>query len=97
MKRIINIIIFILLFTISVTFAFFNFESIKVHYLFGETTTPLVIVILLTLVVGAIIGVLFTVWMSMHVRMELSKTKKELKSVRQELDNLRTIPLKDRQ
>lgn len=97
MKRIINIIVFFLLFVVSVTFAFFNFTTVKVHYLFGETMAPLVVVILLTLIVGAVIGVLFTMWMSMHTRMELSKSKKELKLLRQELDNLRTIPLKDRQ
>lgn len=97
MKRILNIVIFLLLFVLSVTFAFFNFDNVKVHFLFGEAFVPLVVVILLTLIVGALIGVLFSVWMSMHVRLELSRTKKELKSVRQELDNLRTIPLKDRQ
>ena len=97
MKRIVNIIIFFLLFVISVTFAFFNFTTVKVHYLFGETMAPLVVVILLTLIVGSIIGVLFSIWMSMHMRMDLSRSKKEIKLLRQELDNLRTIPLKDRQ
>lgn len=95
MKRILNIVFYLLLIILGLVFAVLNSELVALNYYFGSHDVHLSIVMVISVCIGALIGVLVSLAQIMKARREISKLKKSVQLTEKEVANLRTIPIKD--
>ncbi|MGD8570309.1 MAG: LapA family protein [Gammaproteobacteria bacterium] len=95
MKRIISLILLIVLTVITVTFTLLNSQPVKLNYYFGSYELDLLVVMIICLAVGAMLGVLAGVGKFVSLKQELMRKDKKIKLAERELENLRSLPLKD--
>ena len=95
MKRILKIGVIFVLLAIGILFAGKNATQVQLDYVVGETLVPLSIVMVLTLVFGAVLGIIASIGLILKTRKELSRVKKSAEMAEREIANLRTIPIKD--
>ena len=93
--RILGYIVLIVLLLLGVTFAYLNANQVVFNYYFGEWSLPLSLLLLFTLGIGIILGWLAIFFPWLKLKRKSSRLKKELKYARQEIENLRSIPIKD--
>ena len=93
--KIINFIIILFIIILGITFAILNAESVTVHYYIGIKQLPLSFVMAITLSIGITIGLLIMGLITLRLKTEKHYLKKRLKVAEQEIENLRTIPIKD--
>ncbi len=96
MKRIIFLVVFLFVSVIGLSFALLNVEMVKLNYYFGTITAPLSIVVAVSLAVGALLGVLASMGMALGLKRETIRLRHNLKIAEKELENLRSLPLKDK-
>ena len=79
----------------AVAFAGLNAQSITVHYFFSQTTLSLPFLLVWVLLGGLLLGTvaLFPYWI--RSRIKFRSLKHHIRSLEQELINLRTMPVKD--
>lgn len=96
MKFFIYLLLFTAIAVFGLTFTLKNAQPVELHYYPDLVlTAPLSIVLLATLVLGALIGMLVT-WISiLHKKRDLSRARKEISKLNQEIQNLRSIPIKE--
>ncbi len=95
MRRIIPLIIFITVFAAGSAFSAINTEAVNLNYYFGSLSAPISIVIVLSIVVGIILGALIIMFSSLQLRYENRRLNKKLHAVEQEIESLRVLPLND--
>ena len=76
-------------------FASINPEPVTVHYYFGDLTLPMGMLLLSVMAVGMVIGLLVSMLMVVKTRRENRSLKKKADLVNKEVNNLRTIPVKE--
>ena len=76
--RFFSYIIWILVILLGFTFACLNIESVTLHYYIGQTVLPLSLLLVLTLLLGVLLGMLSTLGYAWHLYRQLRKTKHEL-------------------
>jgi len=76
-------------------FTVLNTASVEVDVYFYQTTVPVSVLIFVSLLVGAVLGVFVSLGLSFQHRVETRKLRKQLAQSEQELSNLRKIPMKD--
>lgn len=77
-------------------FTLLNAELVSLNYYLGQVEQPLALILVVTFVAGALIGLLSSVVMIISARHEISKLRKQIKQTEQEVMNLRSIPIKDK-
>jgi putative membrane protein len=94
--RILLYIVFLLIILLGISFAYLNANSVTFNYYLGERTMPLSLLLICSFGVGLILGfvVVFISWIRLKV--ENIRLKKRLKSAKQEIENLRAIPIQDK-
>lgn len=96
MKRIFYILLTVIIFFIGLTFAFKNSQGVEVNYYFGlNISAPLSLVIIFTIVVGVGMGYLVSLRRIISAKRDLAQARKEIGQVEQEVENLRSLPIKD--
>jgi lipopolysaccharide assembly protein A len=88
-------IFWIIVIILGVTFASLNSHTVDINYYVNSSSIHLPILLLITLVLGAILGciaMLPTVIRGKHANHRL---KHRVKQIEQEVNNLRTIPIKE--
>ncbi len=96
MKRVIYIVAAVVALLLGVTFGYHNQQSIEVAYYFGlQWKGPLSLALLTTFTVGIIVGYLASFQAVVRMQRQLVRTRKELRQVEQEVQNLRALPIKD--
>lgn len=68
--RLIGWILLVFVLVLGATFAILNAEFVTVHYYIGKTTLPLSILVVSSLVLGMIIGWLFSLLSILRLKME---------------------------
>ncbi|OLF48646.1 hypothetical protein BU202_03260 [Streptococcus cuniculi] len=63
-----------------------NMETVKVSYLFGHFQLPLIILILVSVLLGAIVASLLGLSKQFSIKAELKQAKKELENQKQRLE-----------
>ena len=96
MTRLISIIFIILIVLLVLLFTTLNAAPVSLNYYLGEIEQPLALILVITFVAGAIIGLLSSVLVILSSRHEVSKLRKQIKQTEQEVMNLRSIPLQDK-
>lgn len=95
MKRFLAIVVILFVSFIGLAFAVLNAESVEVKYYLGTVSLPLALLLVITLLIGAVMGGLASIGYLLHQRQESSRLRKKLSLVETELKNLREIPIKD--
>jgi putative membrane protein len=95
MKRIIKLISILLVTIIAVTFTLLNSQPVKLDLYIGSFETDLVIVILISLVLGSVLGIAAVLGKLISFKQELLRKDKKIKVTEKEVENLRSLPLKD--
>lgn len=76
-------------------FSIYNADNVVINLVMFKQELPLAFLLILTLILGAALGVLTTMSMMYRTRRELNKLKKQDQINKTEINNLRTIPFKD--
>ena len=95
MKRIIHLILILVVTLFTVTFTLLNSQPVKVNYYFGSYEIDLLIVVVICLLLGAFLGILAVLGKVFSLKQEVSRKEKKIKVTEKELENLRSLPLKD--
>lgn len=96
MKRLIYLIVFLLVAIFAFTLNLKNPQSINLQYYFDlQFEAPLVLVLTASFLSGMVIGWLFMSLSVFKNKRQVGKAKKQLAKVEQEVENLRTMPIKD--
>ncbi len=96
MKRVIYIVAAIFALAFGVTFGYHNQQAVEVGYYFGlQWKGPLSLALLATFTLGIVVGYLASVQAVVRMQRQLVRTRKELRQVEQEVQNLRALPIKD--
>ena len=95
MLRIIRFLLLLLVVMIGAAFALLNATPVMVNYYFGARELPLAWVLMLALMAGVLAGVIAALASSVRLRRELSQLRRQQRLDRQEITNLRALPIKD--
>ena len=96
MTRFISIVFIILILLLVLLFTSLNAEPVSLNYYLGQVEQPLALILVVTFVAGSLIGLLFSILVILSSRHEVSKLRRLIKHTEQEVINLRSIPLKDK-
>ncbi|MDH5183200.1 MAG: LapA family protein [Gammaproteobacteria bacterium] len=95
MKKIVSYISMISILILGTIFSIYNADNVVINLVMFKQELPLAFLLILTLILGAALGVLTTMSMMYRTRRELNKLKKQDQINKTEINNLRTIPFKD--
>lgn len=84
MSYIVNLIIFLLVLTLGLSFAILNAEPVELHYYFGSQRLSLSLVVLITLIMGVLAGVIASLGMIIKLKREVSRLRKANQAVEAE-------------
>jgi len=95
MVRIVYLFIFLILVIFGIVFAILNAEPVKLNYYFGSKEVALSLILVLSMIVGAILGIIASASMIISNRREVMKLRKSAEVAEKEVANLRAIPIRD--
>ncbi len=96
MLRLIKFLFLLVMAVLGAGFASINPEPVTLHYYFGDLTLPMGMLLLGVLGMGMLLGLLASVLMLLKTRRDNARLRRKAELVHTEVNNLRTIPLKDR-
>ena len=96
MKLFFYLLLFIVLVAFGLTFSIKNPQLIELNYYPDiAISAPIVVVLLVTLIIGVLIGVLAMAVSRFSRARELKRAQKENKKLSEEIQNLRSLPIKE--
>jgi len=95
MLRIIYIALIVLLVITGLVFAVLNAEPVQFNYYFDSLSVPLSLSMLVAMILGAILGVLASAGAILRQKRENHRLRKAVDMSEKEINNLRSIPLRD--
>ena len=95
MKKLLSYFSAIFILILGTVFSIYNSDDVVINLVIFKQELPLAFLLILTLIIGAVFGVLTTMALVYRTRRELHKLKKQAKLNKAEINNLRTIPFKD--
>ena len=95
MFRIVGTILIIILAVLATIFSVMNANPVELNYYLGKVEIPLSMALVLSLVVGALMGVMASLGVVIRLKKENIRLKKENANTEKELMNLRKLPLKE--
>jgi len=95
MLAIVKFMVFLLVLAIVASFAVKNGDDVVLYYYFGleSVPMPLFLVIFGSLVLGALISLLFAVGEQLRLRYTIRSLEKKMRRMEEELYSLRNLPL----
>lgn len=96
MKRILLVILFFVLVLLATAFTVLNAQSVTLDLYLREFAVPVSVLVFLTLIIGALLGMLASAGVILRRRQEIRRLKRRLALSEEEVLNLRNIPIKDR-
>jgi len=88
-------IFWIVVILVGVTFASLNPQTLTINYYVNTTTIHLPLLLLFTLILGAFLGVVAMLPSLIRAKSTNHRLKTRVKQTEQEVQNLRSIPIKD--
>jgi putative membrane protein len=96
MKRIVYLAAALAAVFFGTTFAIRNNQVVQITYYFGhEWSGPLSVALLVTFMLGVALGYVASLRTVVRMQRQLVNARKEIRSVEQEVRNLRALPIKD--
>ena len=93
--RIISFIILLVIIFIGITFASLNSNIVSFNYYVGHREIALSMLLAVTLGAGVLMGLFSGVFVYIRTKSENRRLNKRIRVIERELENLRTIPVKD--
>lgn len=93
--RFLKLIFILLIMMVGAAFAVLNAEPVMLNYYFGTQELPLSVILVATIALGALLGLLASLGSSLRLRKENMSLRHKARVARQEVNNLRSIPIKD--
>jgi len=93
--KIVSFLFLIIVIVLGVTFAILNAGAVEINYYFASSKVTLSLLLAYVLGVGMLIGLLASLPSLIRLKKDNIKQKNKIKQVKQEVDNLRSIPIKD--
>lgn len=93
--KIVSLFIWLLITVLVIAFALLNDQVVTLDYFLNSVELPLATALLLTLAVGAVLGVAAALLSTLRQKRLLAKARRELAATQKELDELRTLPIKE--
>ena len=93
--RTLTTLLFVIIVLFGISFACLNASDVSINYFVGTRMLPLSLLLVLSLAVGAFIGFLLGVSMYWRVKRRARRLKKRLTLVEKEIENIRSLPLKE--
>ncbi len=94
-KKYFSIILFLLIFVVSLVFFLKNNQMITFNYLIASQELSLSFLLFISLTIGALLGVLAWLPKIFSFKHRISRLQKQVKLTEKELNNLRVMPMKD--
>ncbi len=96
MRRLFYLLLILILLVFGISFSLKNPQVVSIDYYFGIAWSGRMSwLLLVVLAVGACLGVLLTSSWALRSKRQLSKAKREVRKMEQEVSNLRALPIKD--
>ncbi len=95
MVRLFGFLSLIILVVFGLSFAILNAEPVSLNYYFGYRDIPLSLVVVLSLAVGAVIGVLVSMGMILRLKQQLGGLRRKLLAAEKHADHLHILPAKE--
>lgn len=93
--RILGLVFFIIVILLGISFAVLNAEEVKLNYYFGTTSLPLSLVTVIAFAIGAILGILVSLFLILRLKSQNAKLRRTIRNAEKEVKNLRNLPIKD--
>ena len=93
--RFLKLLIFLLIMLAGAAFAVMNATRVDLDYYFGTAAVPLSVVLLGALCVGALLGILASLGVVAGLKRENSSLRRKVQLASQEVNNLRSLPIKE--
>lgn len=94
MKRALLIIILLLFTLLAAVLAFLNASTVQFNYYLAILELPLALLLLISFALGSLFSLLVCLGMFLTASLERRRLRKQLNLARQEVRNLRDIPIK---
>lgn len=95
MLRLLYISLTLVVIIIGVAFSVLNAENIQLNYYLGSVELPLSLVLVVSMIIGAILGIVASLSLIIGSRRNTNKLKRSIEVAEKEIVNLRNIPIKD--
>jgi putative membrane protein len=95
MSRLVTFILVFVLVLLGLAFAVGNAKPVELNYFLATREVPLAMTLVLTLVFGALVGLVFSLGMVLRLKRETLRLRRQIRLAEQEIINLRNIPIKD--
>lgn len=95
MKRLLAITAIFIVGFIGLSFAVLNAGNVEFKYYLGTLSMPLALLLVVTLLLGVLLGGIACVGFILNQRRENRRLRKRLSLIETELKNLREIPIRD--
>lgn len=95
MKRIVSLVVFFGITLVAVSFALLNVTEVELGYYLGSVKSPLSLVLVVTLAIGAGLGLLAALGVILRMKREIMRLQRSVKVAEKEVVNLRALPIKD--
>lgn len=96
MKRILVIVLVVAVVVLATGFTLLNPGAVELDIYLRQLELPLALLVFLSIVLGALLGLLAGLGMVVRRQAEIRRLRKKLALSEQEVLNLRNIPIKDR-
>lgn len=94
LMRFLYLLFFVVFLAVGFVLAILNSAPIKLNYYYGWLEMPLSFLILGVLLVGIFLGIFARTWGNLRLRRKCSRLTREANIAKQEVSNLRTLPVK---
>ena len=94
-KRYFSIILFLLIFIVSLVFFLKNNQVVTFNYLVASRDISLSFLFFISIAIGALLGVLARLPKIIGLKQRISRLEKQVEASDEELNNLRVMPMKD--
>lgn len=94
--RIITTLFLLVVIVIGVSFAVLNAQLVTINYYIAQHDIPLSLLLVLVLSAGCMLGVFTVIVWVIKLKRAAIILKKQINLLEKELNNLRTLPMKDR-
>lgn len=95
MSRLVSFLLVFLLALLGLAFAVGNAKPVELNYFLATREVPLAMTLVLTLAVGALVGILFSLGLVIRCKRETVRLRRQVQLAEQEVVNLRNVPIKD--
>jgi len=94
--RVVYYLFLIIVVLFGAAFATLNMQTVTINYYINQTTMPLALLLALIFIMGCVVGLVIGFWFLLKSKLRYFRLRKRLSLVEKELENLRTIPLREK-